>query len=116
MFRHAQKLLLTLFIIALVFSACSADNTYEYTPENAPQEEETFTKEDLFFKENTPEQENTQASKQEDTQAYTVYITRTGAKYHEGYCRYLKSSKIPIELYDAKARGYTPCKVCGPPY
>lgn len=84
--------------------AKSADN--KYTPEDGWQEEETFTKEDLF-----PEKDTS-----EDTQTYTVYITKTGAKYHEGYCRYLKSSKIPIELNDAKVRGYTPCKVCGPPY
>ncbi len=108
MFRHAQKLLLTLFIITLVFSACGSDDTYKYTPENTPQEEETFTIEELFQETDTPKQEN--------TQTYTVYITRTGEKYHEEYCRYLKSSKIPIELNDAKARGYTPCKVCGPPY
>jgi hypothetical protein len=45
----------------------------------------------------------------------TVYITATGKKYHLGSCRYLKESKIPISLSDAKAQGYTPCKVCDPP-
>ena len=45
----------------------------------------------------------------------TVYITRTGRKYHQGSCHYLRRSKIPISLSDAKARGYTPCSVCGPP-
>ena len=43
----------------------------------------------------------------------TVYITRTGAKYHLGNCRYLKSSKIPISLEKAK-QNYTPCSVCKP--
>lgn len=38
----------------------------------------------------------------------TVYITRTGSKYHRGSCRYLKKSKIPISLKDAKAQGYGP--------
>jgi hypothetical protein len=46
----------------------------------------------------------------------TVYITNTGKKYHLGGCRYLSKSKIPISLSDAKARGYDPCSVCGPPY
>ena len=43
----------------------------------------------------------------------TVYITRTGAKYHRGSCRYLKYSKIPITLEKAK-RSYSPCSVCRP--
>ncbi|HUT05011.1 MAG TPA: thermonuclease family protein [bacterium] len=46
----------------------------------------------------------------------TVYITRTGSKYHRGNCRYLRTSKIPISLAEAKRMGYTPCKVCKPPH
>jgi hypothetical protein len=44
----------------------------------------------------------------------TVFITKTGTKYHEGDCprTYLQKSKIPISLFDAKRRGYAPCKVC----
>jgi hypothetical protein len=52
---------------------------------------------------------------QSDQQTQTVYITRTGKKYHRDGCRYLASSKIPVSLKDAKARGYTACKVCHPP-
>ena len=44
-----------------------------------------------------------------------TYITRNGKRYHRDGCRYLASSKIPIGLKAAKARGYTPCKVCHPP-
>jgi hypothetical protein len=44
-----------------------------------------------------------------------VYITDTGSKYHTGDCRYLRKSKHPISLSDAKAQGYGPCKVCHPP-
>lgn len=47
--------------------------------------------------------------------ATTVYITKTGEKYHADGCRYLAQSKISISLADAKARGYEPCKVCQPP-
>ena len=43
----------------------------------------------------------------------TVYITRTGSKYHRDYCSYLKS-KIPISKSDAIKRGYTPCSRCHP--
>lgn len=50
----------------------------------------------------------------ETPQDVTVYITKTGAKYHRDGCRYLSKSRIPISLSDAK-RGYEPCSVCNPP-
>ena len=53
--------------------------------------------------------------KQEKNQEVTVYITKTGKKYHKGNCRHLKKSKIKISLKDACNRGYTPCKACKPP-
>jgi hypothetical protein len=52
---------------------------------------------------------------QTQTKEQTVYITKTGKKYHTATCRYLAKSKIPISLKDAKANGYTPCSVCKPP-
>ena len=45
----------------------------------------------------------------------TVYITRTGEKYHLGSCSYLRQSKIPIALADAVNMGYTACSRCDPP-
>lgn len=50
---------------------------------------------------------------EETPRTQTVYITRTGAKYHRGSCRYLKYSKIPISLEKAK-QSYGPCSVCRP--
>jgi hypothetical protein len=44
----------------------------------------------------------------------TVYITRTGQKYHAGGCSSLRKSKMPISRADAIKRGYAPCKVCRP--
>ena len=44
----------------------------------------------------------------------TVYVTRTGSKYHRAGCRYLSSSMIPMKLSAACLR-YAPCSVCGPP-
>ena len=44
----------------------------------------------------------------------TVYITKTGEKYHKENCRYLKKSSYSINLSDAKARGYNACSVCKP--
>lgn len=49
------------------------------------------------------------------TEAQTVYITKTGSKYHTANCRYLKYSQFPISLKEAKQKGYTPCSVCKPP-
>ena len=45
----------------------------------------------------------------------TVYITKTGTKYHRENCSSLRSSRIPISLSEAKQRGYEPCKICKPP-
>jgi hypothetical protein len=47
--------------------------------------------------------------------AQTVYITKTGSKYHSDGCRYLSRSCIPISLSEAKSEGYDPCSVCDPP-
>ncbi|MDE0040463.1 MAG: YHYH domain-containing protein [Candidatus Poribacteria bacterium] len=46
-------------------------------------------------------------------QEHTVYITRTGSKYHRGNCRYLRQSKIPITLSSAMI-SYSACSVCNP--
>lgn len=59
--------------------------------------------------------EPTSQPAEKEKKEVTVYITRTGSKYHRLGCRYLSKSCIPISLEDAKARGYAPCKVCNPP-
>ena len=45
----------------------------------------------------------------------TVYTTKTGGKYHREGCKYLRKSKIPISLSEAKAQGLEPCSKCHPP-
>jgi hypothetical protein len=44
---------------------------------------------------------------------YTVYLSKTGGKYHRSSCKYLKKTKIAINVNDAK-KGYTACKICNP--
>jgi hypothetical protein len=44
----------------------------------------------------------------------TVYVTKTGAKYHKAGCRSLSRSQIPMTLADASKR-YGPCSICKPP-
>lgn len=45
----------------------------------------------------------------------TVYITKTGEKYHDKGCQYLSKSCIEISLADAVDRGYGRCSKCSPP-
>lgn len=47
--------------------------------------------------------------------AQTVYITKSGTKYHKSDCRYLSQSKIAVDLKEAVDRRYLPCSVCSPP-
>jgi hypothetical protein len=44
---------------------------------------------------------------------FTVYVTRTGEKYHRDGCSSLRSSRIPMTLGDAAAK-YGPCSLCKP--
>jgi len=55
-----------------------------------------------------------ESKKPESSKETTVYVTKTGAKYHVAGCRYLSKSMISISLTDAKKK-YTACSVCKPP-
>ncbi|XMB65214.1 MBL fold metallo-hydrolase [Cellulosilyticum sp. ST5] len=59
---------------------------------------------------------NTTVKKQETSTTQpittTVYITKTGEKYHKDGCSSLSKSKIAISLEDAKGKGYGPCSKC----
>ena len=46
-----------------------------------------------------------QPQRAEEPKTQTVYITRTGKKYHRDGCHYLAQSKIATSLKDAKANG-----------
>ena len=48
------------------------------------------------------------------TKAQTVYVTKSGNKYHKSSCRFLKYSKNEITIKRAKNLGYWACKVCKP--
>lgn len=47
-----------------------------------------------------------------DFKEETVYITRTGEKYHKDGCFHLRKSKFGISLEEAVEQGYGPCKHC----
>ena len=62
---------------------------------------------------------NSSVDEEDDDDSYyseggDVYITEHGDKYHLAGCRYLRKSQIPISRSDARAQGYTPCKICKP--
>lgn len=44
----------------------------------------------------------------------TVYVTKSGTKYHVAGCRSLSKSQIPMSLKEAAAR-YGACSICRPP-
>ncbi|GMO45866.1 MAG: hypothetical protein Ta2G_00860 [Termitinemataceae bacterium] len=45
----------------------------------------------------------------------TVYLSKSGAKYHRENCSTLRDTKIPVKLTVAVTQGKTPCSVCKPP-
>lgn len=45
----------------------------------------------------------------------TVYITKSGKKYHQADCPYISSGKTAIPLKEAAEIGLTPCSKCNPP-
>lgn len=49
-----------------------------------------------------------------DRKEIIIYITRTGEKYHQSNCRYLRQSKIQTTKKEAVKNGYSACKVCKP--
>ena len=59
----------------------------------------TFNKKEIVTTDNTENSE-------------TVYITKTGKRYHKDGCSGLSKSKIPISLSEATEMGYTPCGNC----
>lgn len=68
-------------------------------------------------KSTTPTTTNNNPSKTVDTsnnKSQTVYVTKTGKKYHQDGCASLSKSKIAINKDDAEKEGYTPCSKCNP--
>jgi hypothetical protein len=55
------------------------------------------------------------AAAAQDPAKITVYVTKTGERYHRDRCRHLARSTIAMTLKGALARGFGPCRVCKPP-
>ena len=48
------------------------------------------------------------------TESQSVYVTKSGKKYHRITCRYLRTSIRELTLSGAIGSGYRPCSVCKP--
>jgi hypothetical protein len=46
--------------------------------------------------------------------ATTVYVSKTGRKFHRKNCRYVRGGARPMPRGDALKSGYSPCSVCNP--
>lgn len=62
---------------------------------------------------NKSEQKESKNISASEAKSTTVYITKTGTKYHTENCYCLKKSKIKKKLSDLK--DYEPCQICCPP-
>jgi len=60
------------------------------------------------------ESKETSSTQTEYNQNITVYITKTGVKYHRENCRYLNQSKISVSLDKLNTHTYSACSVCNP--
>ncbi|MDY6794679.1 MAG: hypothetical protein SWK76_05290 [Actinomycetota bacterium] len=81
------------------------------------EEEKPETTEPSPAPEPAPEVQPDPATLSEPVTEPMVVVTRTGKKYHNPSCRYVKgkTDTRTIPLSQAKAEGYTPCSVCRPP-
>ena len=59
-------------------------------------------------------QDDTKIIEESNISSVSVYVTKTGSKYHSYGCSYLKSC-IETTLSSAKSNGYEPCSRCNPP-
>ncbi|HHV98151.1 MAG TPA: MBL fold metallo-hydrolase [Clostridiaceae bacterium] len=95
------------------FDKAASSVKVEASPETKKQKAESPA--ETKTRENPPEEKTQLSSSSNNTErnTKTVYITKSGSKYHKDGCRYLSKSKIPISLSEALERNYTPCSVCG---
>ena len=81
--------------------------------DTAPSDSSTDTPSDSNDTAPTEPQIELEADPESDS--VTVYVTKSGEKYHRDGCQYLRKSKIETTLSSAKDRGYTACSKCKPP-
>ena len=53
-----------------------------------------------------------QTPSSKDNKTNLVYVTKSGKKYHQPGCSYLRGGGTSMKLSDAQSKGYTPCSKC----
>ena len=112
--------ILSITTVAIVIGCSEADN------KNVAESKAEKTKISISRQESTKEAESdkkeieekvsdndtSNSSLNNNKQSRTVYVGKTGNKYHYQNCRTLKNGAYPMSLDDALAEGRTACKVC----
>ena len=80
----------------------------------APRRTMTMAKSPINYEIPTELRDFAEKSVEQPAQAGTVYVTKTGTKYHRAGCRHLTDSARAIPLTEAM-RSLQPCKNCKPP-
>lgn len=115
-----MKKLLLLLMISILLTACETkEDNSALSDYKQIQDQEKPTSTPTPKPTPAPTPKPTPASEptsvvQDDNKSITVYVTKTGSKYHRSGCRYLSKSKIAINLETAKVL-YDPCSICKPP-
>lgn len=97
-----KKTLALLLSLSMLFCSCASANA---EPPQAPPEQTPAAVNELQIHEEPTHQA---------PQSITVYVTKSGTKYHSEGCRYLKKSCIAKDLDRVKLT-YKPCSKCNPP-
>lgn len=124
--EHMKKLVAILVILLILFGVhiekpednIGYENNYfgeklaliSVTPESPPSPDVNDTLSQKHVSEIKTDSDVSEPSENKET----VYITEHGTRYHKDGCKYLRNSKIPIELSDAVI-SYKPCQICKPP-
>lgn len=107
--------LLLIFLIHFYMTSCKENpDEVRIINENTPIEERGASISLEDYKDNF-EASGDLSDIEEESNEIIVYRTRTGNKYHQSHCGYLKQSKIEISLKDASSKGFRPCSICRTP-
>ena len=109
-----------LILSVLCMTACSSQKTdgASVSENNEAMDQNISDNFDSYFTVMTPPPESEPSLKPEKTAVpandgnETVYITKTGTKYHTKDCYMSKENSRAISLKNAEAKGYEPCKIC----
>lgn len=93
---------------ALLITVLTASTTTEVTTQQTIETTTQYTTHSYTETTSQPQSVSDTASPE------TVYIGKTGTKYHKQDCSSLKGGGSAVSLSEALAQGRTPCKICEP--